>query len=93
MLNTLRFSQFNASLNRNTEVQLVSDLSTPDNAQAKSVAEIIQRSNPDILLINEFDYVSSNPLQPVQLLQENYLGISQNGASPIRFPLYLHYPF
>jgi 3-phytase len=86
MLNTLRFSQFNASLNRNTEGQLVSDLSTPNNAQAKSVAEIIQRSNPDILLINEFDYVSSNPMQPVQLLQENYLGVSQNGANPIRFP-------
>jgi 3-phytase len=54
MLNTLHFSQFNASLNRNTEGQLVTDLSTPNNAQAKAVAEIIQQNNPDILLINEF---------------------------------------
>jgi phosphodiesterase/alkaline phosphatase D-like protein len=86
MLKSLRLSQFNASLNRNTEGQLVTDLSTPNNPQAKSVAEIIQRSNPDVLLINEFDYVSSNPLQAVQLLQQNYLGVSQNGATPTNFP-------
>ncbi|PAX54907.1 phytase [Brunnivagina elsteri] len=84
--NMIRFSQFNASLNRNAEGQLVTDLSTPNNAQAKAVAEIIQRSNPDVLLINEFDYVQSNPLQPVQLLQQNYLSVSQNGATPVNYP-------
>jgi hypothetical protein len=83
---TVRFSQFNASLNRNTEGQLVSDLANPNNAQAKAVAEIIQRNNPDVLLINEFDYVAGNPLQPVQLLQQNYLGVSQNGATPNNYP-------
>ncbi|TAF07824.1 MAG: phytase [Nostocales cyanobacterium] len=83
---TVRFSQFNASINRNTEGQLVTDLSTPDNPQAQAVTEIIQRANPDILLINEFDYVATNPLQPVELLQQNYLGISQNGATPVNYP-------
>jgi 3-phytase/alkaline phosphatase D len=82
---SVRFSQFNASLNRNTQGQLVTDLSTPNNAQAKAVAEIIQRNNPDVLLINEFDYVAANPLQPVQLLQQNYLGVSQNGANPVNY--------
>ena len=82
---SVRFSQFNASLNRNTQGQLVTDLSTPNNAQAKAVAEIIQRNNPDVLLINEFDYVAANPLQPVQLLQQNYLGVSQNGAAPVNY--------
>ncbi|WP_016951595.1 phytase [Anabaena sp. PCC 7108] len=83
---TVRFSQFNASLNRNSEGQLVTDLSTPDNTQAKAVAEIIQRANPDVLLINEFDYVANNPLQAVELFQQNYLGISQNGASSVNYP-------
>ncbi|MBD2346323.1 phytase [Anabaena subtropica] len=83
---TVRFSQFNASLNRNAEGQLVSDLATPNNAQAKAVAEIIQRNNPDVLLINEFDYVEGNPLEPVQFLLENYLGVSQNGANPVNYP-------
>jgi uncharacterized repeat protein (TIGR01451 family) len=84
--NNVRFSQFNASLNRNAEGQLFTDLSTPNNAQAKTVAEIIQQNNPDVLLINEFDYASANPLQVVQLLQQNYLGVSQNGATPVNYP-------
>ncbi len=52
----VRFATFNASLNRNFEGQLRTDLSTPDNAQAATVAEIIQRVDPDVLLINEFDF-------------------------------------
>ena len=43
-----RFSTFNASLNRFTEGELVADLSTPDDAQAAAVAEIIQRVRPDV---------------------------------------------
>ncbi|MEH2024332.1 phytase [Nostoc sp.] len=82
--NTIRFSQFNASLNRNAEGQLVSDLSTPDNAQAKAVAEIIQRNNPDVLLINEFDYSPD----AVQLFRQNYLAVSQNGATPVDYPYF-----
>ena len=58
--NTVRFQTFNASLNRATAGQLVTDLSTPNNAQAATVAEIIQRTRPDVLLINEFDYVPGN---------------------------------
>jgi hypothetical protein len=54
---SIRFATFNASLNRNNEGQLITDLSTPNNTQAKTVAEIIQRNNPDVLLVNEFDYV------------------------------------
>ncbi len=82
----VRFAQFNASLNRNAEGELVRDLSTPNNQQARNVAETIQRINPDVILINEFDYVASNPLQPVRLFQQNYLSVSQNGAPPVEFP-------
>jgi 3-phytase len=81
---TIRFSQFNASLNRNAESGLVSDLSTQGNAQAKAIAEIIQRNNPDVLLINEFDY---SP-EAVQLFRQNYLAISQNGATPVDYPYF-----
>lgn len=80
---TLRFATFNASLNRNAEGQLITDLSTPDNVQAKTVAEIIQRVNPDVLLINEFDYVEGGTA--AQLFQNNYLSVSQNGASPAEY--------
>jgi hypothetical protein len=79
---TVRFATFNASLNRNFAGQLVSDLSTPANAQAKAVAEIIQRARPDVLLINEFDFDPA----AVGLFQENYLSVSQRGAAPIDYP-------
>jgi hypothetical protein len=80
----VRFATFNASLNRNAEGQLVTDLSTPDNAQARTVAEIIQRNAPDVLLINEFDFVPGG--EAARLFQENYLSVSQNGAEPIAYP-------
>lgn len=85
----VRFATFNASLNRFSAGQLVADLSTPNNAQAKTVAEIIQRTRPDVLLINEFDYDqlgTSGDSLSAQLFQNNYLSISQNGAEPIEYP-------
>ncbi|MBE9200382.1 MULTISPECIES: phytase [unclassified Nodularia (in: cyanobacteria)] len=85
---TIRFSQFNASLNRNADGQLVSDLSTPNNPQAQAVAEIIQRNQPDVLLINEFDYFEGNPTAAVEQFLQNYLAVSQNGATPVEYPYF-----
>ena len=82
----LRFSTFNASLNRGAQGQLLADLSTSDNTQAKVIAEIIQRNNPDVLLINEFDYVEDGAA--AELFRDNYLGVSQNGAAPVDYPYY-----
>jgi Endonuclease/Exonuclease/phosphatase family len=81
---TVRFSTFNASLNRNFAGQLVADLSAPNNAQAKVIAEIVQRNRPDVLLINEFDFYPMGTA--LNLFQTNYLSIGQNGAQPIVYP-------
>jgi hypothetical protein len=78
---TVRFSTFNASLNRNFLGQLRADLSTPGNAQAATVAEIIQRVRPEVLLINEFDFDPT----AADLFRTNYLEVSQSGAEPIRY--------
>jgi hypothetical protein len=80
----VRFSTFNASLNRNSAGQLISDLSTPNNAQAKVIAEIVQRNKPDVLLINEFDFDSGNVA--LDAFHDRYLAVSQNGADPITYP-------
>jgi Endonuclease/Exonuclease/phosphatase family len=80
----VRFATFNASLNRNFAGQLVSDLSTPNNAQAATVAEIIQRARPDVLLINEFDFDADGVA--ARLFQDNYLSVPHNGAAPIVYP-------
>jgi hypothetical protein len=89
-LDVIRFATFNASLNRNFAGQLVADLSTPSNAQAKTVAEIIQRTRPDVLLINEFDFVEDGVA--AELFQDNYLSVSQNGAAPIEYGYYFVAP-
>lgn len=80
----VRFAMFNASLNRGAEGALVSDLSAPGNAQADAVAEIIQRSNPDVLLINEFDYVPGG--EALRLFQDNYLSVPHGDAAPVEYP-------
>jgi hypothetical protein len=81
---SVRVATFNCSLNRNNAGQLITDLSTPANAQAKVIAEIIQRAAPDIVLLNEFDYDSNDTA--LDLFRANYLAISQNGAAPINYP-------
>jgi hypothetical protein len=80
----VRFATFNASLNRFNAGDLIVDLSTPGNAQAAAVAEIIQRVRPEVLLINEFDYDAGG--LAAQLFQDNYLSVSHNGAAPIDYP-------
>jgi len=79
---TLRFATFNASLNRTRAGQLVEDLSTPGNTQASNVAETIQRVDPDVVLINEFDY---DP-PAVDLFRDNYLEVGHHGAQPVDYP-------
>lgn len=89
---TVRFraATFNASLNRATQGGLVTDLATQGDRQAEKDAEIIQRVNPNVMLINEFDYVPDGVA--ATLFQQNYLGIDQNtlglsgAASATNFP-------
>jgi hypothetical protein len=81
---TVRVATFNLSLNRAAPGQLVADLSTGTNAQARTVAEIIQRTSPDVILLNEFDYVEDEVA--VDLFRDNYLEVSQNGAAPVDYP-------
>jgi Endonuclease/Exonuclease/phosphatase family len=80
---TLRFATFNASVNRNAEGQLVEELSNGEDPQLRNVAEIIQRARPDVLLVNEFDFVPDQ--LAARLFQRNYLSVSQHGARPIVF--------
>jgi hypothetical protein len=80
----VRFATFNASLNRNSAGQALADLSAPGNPQAAAVAEIIQRTRPEVLLINEFDFEPGNALATA--FQDNYLSVSHNGSRPIQYP-------
>lgn len=89
MTTVLRVATFNASLNRSAPGALIDDLSTPGNAQARTVAEIIQRAALDVVLVNEFDFDaagSGGTSLAAELFRTNYLSLGQNGASPIDYP-------
>jgi 3-phytase len=86
-----RFATSNASLNRGAAGQLVADLSNPGAdtvgvRQAKNVAEVIQRAHPDVLLINEFDYVAGGAA--ARLFRDNFLAVPQNGAPAADYPYF-----
>jgi hypothetical protein len=87
----VRFATFNASLNRGAAGQLVADLSNPSAdtvgvRQAKNVAEVIQRVAPDVLLVNEFDFVAGGTA--ARLFRDNFLAVPQNGAPAARYPYF-----
>jgi hypothetical protein len=79
----IRVATFNASLNRDNDGQLRRDLATRNSAQARAVAEIIQRVRPDILLLQEFDHDSGG--RALADFRSNYLGVAQRGQAPIHF--------
>jgi hypothetical protein len=80
----VRFATFNASLNRFNAGDLAVELSAPGSAQPDTIAEIVQRVRPDVLLINEFDFDAVGVA--AQGFQVNYLSIAHGDAEPIFYP-------
>jgi hypothetical protein len=69
---------------------LSSLLSAGTNPQIKNVAAIVQQIQPDILLLNEFDYIA-DPEAGVQLFIRNYLNKAQSAdGKTIDYP-YFYY--
>lgn len=77
---TVRVATFNAALNRPAAGALAAELDA-GSAQARAVAEIIQRTAPDVLLLQEFDYDPA----ALDVFRARYLGVSQNGAPAIDY--------
>ncbi|WP_185995633.1 endonuclease/exonuclease/phosphatase family protein [Nocardioides campestrisoli] len=86
----VRFATYNASLNRATAGQLIADLATGTNAQARAVAEVVQRTRPDVLLVNEFDHDDQG--RAARLFRDLYLGVGQGGARGIEYPYWYAAP-
>ncbi|HJO35084.1 MAG TPA: endonuclease/exonuclease/phosphatase family protein [Gammaproteobacteria bacterium] len=80
----VRFATFNASLSRSQAGALIADLRRADDAQAQAVAAIIQRVDPDVLLLNEFDYDPAG--EALALFQRRYLGVAQGDAPAVTYP-------
>jgi hypothetical protein len=86
----LRLAAFDASLRRPTTGELIADLSTPDDPQAAAVAEVLQRTRPDIVLVSGFDFDENR--EAVDLFRSNYLAVPQRGADPVDYPFVFSAP-
>ena len=89
----LRIATFNSSLSPEIESgtgSLVDQLRTPADTRAQRVAEIIQRINPDILLVNEFNWDTAG--KAADEFASHFLSVGQDAAgtgaksTPISFP-------
>lgn len=96
--NDITIATFNVSMESENYVprgaplgpQVLADLLAKGNhPQIKNIAAIIQQVQPDILLLNEFDYIK-DPQQGVELFIKNYLAVSQAGGKPIHYPYYFY---
>jgi hypothetical protein len=81
---TVRFATYNVSLYANRAGEVADRLAGGDDKQAAAEAEIIQRINPDVLLLNEVDYDTAGQL--IDTFQKKYMEIGQNASmSPANF--------
>ena len=92
---TVRIATFNVSMEASNYTQnkqqkpslttLINALASGEHPQIRNVAEIIQRTRPDILLLNEFDYIPQSPKGIEKFIQQ-YLKTGQNGQAAIDYP-------
>tara|TARA_B110000046_G_C13002750_1_gene402952 strand:- start:955 stop:2118 length:1164 start_codon:yes stop_codon:yes gene_type:complete len=89
---SLRIATFNVSMDATNHTpkgeQIKSDALAnalkANHQQIKNIAEIIQRVRPDIILLNEFDYIPKE--QGIEYFKKHYLNVSQNNQQAIDFP-------
>lgn len=65
----------------------LSDALQNNHQQIKNIAEIIQRVNPDIILLNEFDRVDDSATN-IRYFINKYLSKSQNNQQAINYPYF-----
>lgn len=83
MPDTLRVASYNVSLYSNEAGGLMQRLQTGDDG-ARRVAAVLQRVRPDVVLLNEFDYVADG--SAADLFQREYLERAQpGGGQPLRY--------
>lgn len=79
----VRFATFNVAMNRDTAGAMLAELRSGTCVQAQQIAEIVQRQEIDVLLLNELDHDDAG--EAARLFAERYLAVSQNGQRPIQF--------
>ena len=80
----LRVATYNTSLYDESDGGLIRRLEAGDPA-ARSIAAVLQRVRPDLVLLNEFDYDAAG--RAADLFQRDYLEVPQSsGGAALRYP-------
>lgn len=79
----VRFATFNVALNRQGPGDLLAELRAGDCRQAQAVAEVVQRVQPDVLLLCELD--RDVAAEAAELFARRYLAVSQRGQPRIDY--------
>lgn len=95
----LTVATFNVSMEAENYVErgegdtqvLIDRLASGDEPQIRNIARIIQTVRPDIILLNEFDYIE-NENEGVEAFVRNYLNVSQGGAKAIDYEYHFYAP-
>ncbi|MFT4666668.1 MAG: endonuclease/exonuclease/phosphatase family metal-dependent hydrolase [Polaribacter sp.] len=86
----IRIASYNVALFRKAEDGLARDLASGNDQQIKNVAAVIQKTNPDVIALLEFDYDPSGKM--LDAFQQNYLAKGQSNQKPISYPYRLQIP-
>ena len=79
----VRFATFNVALNRKEAGKLVAALKSGRSKKFNKLAEVIQRTRPDVILLNEVDYDEAH--EAIELFRNKYLAVSQGEQEPIEY--------
>lgn len=80
----IRVATYNTSLYSDDTGGLIRELEG-DSEHARKIAAVLQRTRPDLVLLNEFDYDDAH--RAADLFQQRYLEIAQpGGGEPLKYP-------
>jgi hypothetical protein len=95
----LTFATYNVSMEAENYVKkgtpdiseqvLIRELASGNNQQIKNIAKIIQTVKPDVILLNEFDYIKDPNAGVLQFIKA-YLAKDQDGTKGINYPYYYY---
>lgn len=81
---TIRVCSYNVALAQSSEGRLAALLRGGASSSAKRVAEVVQLIQPDVLLLNEFDYDANGT--GMTRMNDLYFNVSQKGLDPQNYP-------
>ena len=81
---TVRFATYNLALNRPADGQLLAELRGGECEAARKLAEVVQRAQVDVILLNELDRDAAG--DAARVFADEYLAVPQGGQDPIAFP-------